>query len=132
MSDPSPTAVVARFMEAFAAGDMDAMVRCCGDDFVSVDYSATASGIRGEYRGAPGMAEQMARFETVAEPTAFEVLELIGEGPSVAVRTSLAMTSKRTGGTYAGPMLVLCRVEDGLITRMETYPTEPETFYRDA
>lgn len=119
------------FLSAFAAGDFDAMVSYCAPGVRSLDYSASASGIRGEYEGAEGLAQELERFDAALEATSFEVLEVIAEGNTAVARSRLGLVSKRNGEPYVGPLLTVFEVADGKITLMETFPTEPESLYLD-
>lgn len=121
--------VVDGFLEAFASDDFDGMLAHCSPEMRSVDYSAVASGIRGEYVGPSGLADQMEAYDAVLDTTSFEVAEIVGGGDTFAVRTRLGLRSKRTGETWDGPLVLVLEVTDGKISLMETYPTEPETFY---
>lgn len=129
MTGPDSRSVVDSFINAFAADDLDGMLAHCAPEMRSVDYSAAASGIRGEYVGPAGLADQMEAYDAVLDTTSFEVQEVVGAGDTFVVRTRLGLRSKRTGETWDGPLVLVLEVADGKISLMETFPTEPETFY---
>lgn len=129
MTDTTARSTIEGFLNAFAANDVDEMLGYCSPGVRSIDYSANASGIRGEYEGHAGIREQLVRFDSVLEATSFSVDEVVGSGSTWVARTRLGLKSKVTGESYTGPLLIVYEVDEGVITKMETYPTEPESLY---
>lgn len=108
-------AVARAYVESFASGDPDAIAVHVADGFVNEHTAALGSGCigRDEYRRRlPGF---LAGFPGLA----YEVEDVIGEGPVVAVPYRMTASPPEGDVSLRGVMVI--EVHDGLITRRTDY-----------
>jgi len=124
MSEADTLALIRRYIDAFNAGDRDAMLACLSDD-VAHDINQGERQIgKDKFRWFLGMMDRhyRERLEDVAV--------MVGEGGGRAaaeftVRGTYLATAEglpeANGQTYSLPAGIFFEVDDGLISRVTTY-----------
>ncbi|MBE0692333.1 MAG: nuclear transport factor 2 family protein [Aquamicrobium sp.] len=124
MSEADTLALIRRYIDAFNAGDRDAMLACLSDD-VAHDINQGGREIgKDKFRWFLGMMDRhyRERLEDVAV--------MVGEGGGRAaaeftVRGTYLATAEglpeANGQTYSLPAGIFFEVDDGLISRVTTY-----------
>jgi ketosteroid isomerase-like protein len=110
--------LVRRAYDAFARGDLPALVGCLADDAECVLSDETPYG--GVWRGPQGIARGIEGLAGHYEELAVEVSELVGDGDTVVV---LGQIHGRAlgGGNLWQPFAHVVRVREGRITHMTSY-----------
>ena len=107
--------VARSYVESFASGDPDVIAAHVADDFINEHASALGSGCRGrdEYR------QRLPGFLASLPGLRYDVEQVIGEGPTVAVPYRLTGTSDGHPVDLRGVMLI--DVADGAVARRVDY-----------
>lgn len=107
--------VARSYVESFATGDPDVVAAHVADDFVNEHASALGSGCRGrdEYR------RRLPEFLASLPGLRYDVEDVIGEGPTIAVPYRLTAVSDGHPVDLRGVMMI--DVADGKVTRRTDY-----------
>lgn len=124
MSEADTLALIRRYIDAFNAGDRDAMLACLSDD-VAHDINQGGREIgKDKFRWFLGMMDR--HYRECLE----DVAVMVGEGGGRAaaeftVRGTYLATAEglpeANGQTYSLPAGIFFEVDDGLISRVTTY-----------
>ena len=124
MSEADTLALIRRYIDAFNAGDRDAMLACLSDD-VAHDINQGGREIgKDKFRWFLGMMDRHYRERLD------DVAIMVGEGGGRAaaeftVHGTYLSTAEglpeASGQTYSLPAAILFDVDDGLISRVTTY-----------
>ena len=106
-------AVVGGTYEAFERGDVEAIFAVLADDLVWVNHTS----------GSPfaGMQEMFEAIDKELENPKLRVQALVADGDHVVALLEQDYTSKSTGAAFSGPLIHVCEVHDGRITRVDEY-----------
>lgn len=123
MTDPSPKAVIARWVALYnEPAGLAAMPDLFADDAVS-ESTASANGPARTIVGKEAQAKRISAFASTFRDWSFAVHETVAEGERVAIRyTWRAICTEPLGGFGAGTVLridgtTFFTVQDGLIVR---------------
>jgi hypothetical protein len=121
MSSPS-AAVVRKFLDSFAGGDVPTALSCFAEDCV-VD-EAHGLPFSGRYVGHAGFLDILGRMSAHfdAKVTSTEVLDA---GEVVIGKLGLTFTSKASGRELATTVVELYTVAQGRITHADVYYKDP-------
>lgn len=124
MSEADTIALVRRYIDAFNAGERDAMLACLADD-VAHDINEGGRKIgKDEFRWFLGMMDRHYRERLE------DVVVMAGQGGGRAAAeftvhgtylTTAEGLPEASGQTYALPAGIFFEVDDGLISRVTTY-----------
>jgi ketosteroid isomerase-like protein len=112
-----PVAVVTRFNEAFARGDVDAVMGMMTDDCIFEDTEPPPDGER--HVGQAAVREVWERFFAETEAPRFETEELFAAGDRVVGRWRFSWGGPESGGHVRG--VDLFRVRDGKVAEKLAY-----------
>ena len=113
-------AVVGGTYEAFERGDVEAIFAVFADDIVWVNHTS-GSPFQGEHKGIAGMQEMFEAIDKELENPKLRVQALVADGDHVVALLEQDYTSKSTGAAFSGPLIHVCEVHDGRITRVDEY-----------
>ena len=112
-----PVAVVAKFNEAFARGDVDAVMAAMTDDCIFENTFPAPDGER--YEGAKAVQIFWSKFFAGTETPRFETEELIAVDDRVVARWRFSWGNATTGGHVRG--VDVFRVRDGKVAEKLSY-----------
>jgi ketosteroid isomerase-like protein len=114
----SPADVVRRAHDAFATGDVDAVMRLCADEITF--HIPGTSPLAGEWAGRERVLEFFAKAAELSEGTlALSPDEVLADGERVVVLTRVHARRKGRSETFTNVHAM--RVVDGKITELREY-----------
>ena len=115
-------AAVAAAYDAFARGDVQAVIDMNTADAVWTIYSAPTSPLHGEHKGRDGIAALFGLIGEHIEITAFDMRPIAAEADVVVAQGEQAYTVKSTGKSVRGPLLHIFTFQpDGKVARFEEF-----------
>ena len=113
--------VVRMFFERVSRGEIDASLELvAGDSVLEVPPSMSAE--PDVYLGHEGARRYMAGFDGLVEGVRFDALDMLEETGHVIVLMRTSGRGATSGIDIALEAAVVCRVEDGKITRLKPFP----------
>jgi ketosteroid isomerase-like protein len=111
--------VTRRFIDAFGARDLRALLSCCDPE---IEFHSTFAAIGGaDYRGHDGMRTWYRDLEEEWGETGSEIEALYDLGEHTLALTVFRGHGKRSGVEAALPAAVVTRVRDGLVVYAKAY-----------
>lgn len=121
IAPPGPEAIVARFVEAFNAHDVDAMIALAHDDIEWLSVSGAAITI--ETRGHEALKESMAAY-FAACPSCRSALAWTKTGVSRVAVLERATWTAKDGSTRSQASIAVYELEGRKIRRVHYFPAE--------
>ncbi|MET0987935.1 MAG: nuclear transport factor 2 family protein [Steroidobacteraceae bacterium] len=112
-------AVVKRFYELFAAGNVDECTKLFSDDFILHEPDGLPYG--GKYRGKRGVLDIANRFLSTWATHSVEVVQLATGGDHVMSRAQLSGSHAKTGRSWSMPIIEDFRMNNGVIVEMTIF-----------
>lgn len=113
--------VVRAFFERFGSGDADFALELISEDCV-LEVPPSLSAEPDVYEGHEGARRYMRGFDGLVDDVRYEALEILEEEGRVIVVMRVAGRGATSGIEVALDVVVVCRVKDGKITRLDPYP----------
>lgn len=118
----TPKIVVDTMLNAFAAGDVDAIVDTVSDDTLWI-YHGTQVIPKGEFKGKEGVRKFFTRILRGTEVLEFEAERFIIQDNVVVILGHEHQRVKRSGKELKQKWVQIYTVENNLITKMEEFAT---------
>ena len=115
----SPKHVVTKAQDAFQRGDIEALLANVAQDAVWRQSPLLPYG--GEYRGHDGARDYFAKLDSYFETLAFSSHQIIEQGASVFTFGRYEAKGRRTGKIASSDWMAVWRVENGKITRSDSF-----------
>jgi ketosteroid isomerase-like protein len=112
--------LVAHLFDAFATGDIDAVIGLISDDFVLV-VPPSMSAEPDTYEGPAGARRYMDAFEGVVDDVRFRAEELHAEGGCVIARVQVTGRGAASGIEVQMWSASIIRVQNGKVTGIEAH-----------
>lgn len=112
--------VVRGTYEAFERGDLEAIFTAFSDDIVWINHTPS-SAFYGEHKGIDGMRAMFERIGEELDVTHFQLQTLVADGDHVVALVDQGFTHTSTGQDHRGPLVHVCEVRDGRITRVDEF-----------
>lgn len=122
-STGDPLTTVQTFVAAVAEERMSDASSLLHEDFVA--YEAGGLPYSGEYRGAQGFFELMARLGDGVDVIPGPSMQFLSADNTVAVRFRLTFTSQAIGRSVEMGMVEVYTVGDGLMVELDVYYKDP-------
>ena len=116
-------AIVEKFVVAFGDGRLQDALSLLHDDFVI--HAAGDVPYSGDYRGAEGFSELIAKMVAVLEFTPSSAMKYIFDGDNVVLHYRLAFTSLASGKSIETGVTEVFSARDGLIVDLDVYCKNP-------
>lgn len=118
----SPKTVVDKMFDAFAAGNIDAILETVSEDTVWI-YHGTQVIPKGEYRGKDGAKKFFSNILNGTEIIKFEAEQFIIQDNKVVVLGNEHQKVKKSGTELKQKWVQIYTIENNLIARMEEFAT---------
>jgi ketosteroid isomerase-like protein len=116
-------ALVEKFVDAFGDGRLQDALGLLHDEFVV--HAAGDVPYSGDYRGAEGFSELIAKIMAVLELTPSPDMQYIADGDKVVLYYRLTFTSRTSGHSVEMDVSEVFTVGDGLIAGLDVYYKNP-------
>lgn len=116
-----PVEVVKQCYEAFARGDIQALLRRVSPDVSWIDPGFPDVPYAGVRCGHAGVADYVRSLRTHVEFSSFEPKQFVASGAEVVVFGECSGTDRHAGGRFRSDWAMRWRVEDGLVTVYQSY-----------
>ncbi|HEX3289648.1 MAG TPA: nuclear transport factor 2 family protein [Mycobacterium sp.] len=116
-------ALVEKFVDAFGDGRLQDALGLLHDEFVV--HAAGDVPYSGDYRGAEGFSELIAKMMAVLELTPSPDMQYIADGDKVVLYYRLTFTSRTSGNSVEMDVSEVFTVGDGLIAGLDVYYKNP-------
>ncbi len=116
-------ALVEKFVDAFGDGRLQDALGLLHDEFVV--HAAGDVPYSGDYRGAEGFSELIAKIMAVLELTPSPDMQYIADGDKVVLYYRLTFTSRTSGNSVEMDVSEVFTVGDGLIAGLDVYYKNP-------
>lgn len=116
-------ALVEKFVDAFGDGRLQDALGLLHDEFVV--HAAGDVPYSGDYRGAEGFSELIAKIMAVLELTPSPDMQYIADGDKVVLYYRLTFTSRTFGNSVEMDVSEVFTVGDGLIAGLDVYYKNP-------
>ena len=105
----------------FSPGEAEAVLELLSEDFVA-EVPPSMSAEPDVYEGHAGALRYLRGFAGAIDDVRFELLEIFEEGEHVIARVQMTGRGTTSGIEVNLPVVVVHRVENGKIARMDPYP----------
>jgi uncharacterized protein len=116
-------ALVEKFVDAFGDGRLQDALGLLHDEFVV--HAAGDVPYSGDYRGAEGFSELIAKIMAVLELTPSPDMQYIADGDKVVLYYRLTFTARTSGNSVEMDVSEVFTVDDGLIAGLDVYYKNP-------
>ena len=116
-------AVVATFVNAFGEGRLDDALSLLHDEFVV--HAAGGVPYSGDYLGAEGFSELIAKILPVLDLTPSPEMQYVVDGDQVVLHYRLTFTAHATAKSVEMSVAEVFVVRDGLIAELDVFYKEP-------
>jgi ketosteroid isomerase-like protein len=113
--------LVRALYERFSPGEAESMLELLSEDFVA-EVPPSMSAEPDVYAGHSGALRYLRGFAGAIDDVRFEPLEIFEEGEYVIARVQMTGRGTTSGIAVNLPVVVVHRVENGKIARMDPYP----------
>lgn len=120
--EQSPKIVIDKMLDAFATGDVEALVETVSEDTPWV-YHGTQVIPKGEYKGKEGVRKFFTSILNGTEVLKFEAEQFIIQDNVVVILGNEHQRVKRSGKELKQKWVQIYTVENNLISRMEEFAT---------
>ena len=117
-------------LQAFGNGDIEGLLALHADDCVWEHYAVEA-GLRGRYEGHAGIQQHLGNVQQKVDLGNVKVDGIVGDGKVAVALLQISATARPTGRSFGGPEVVVFTARDGLLTRMQVFPSEGDAPWRD-
>jgi ketosteroid isomerase-like protein len=116
-------AVVETFVNAFGEGRLDDALSLLHDEFVV--HAAGGVPYSGDYLGAEGFSELIAKILPVLDLTPSSEMQYVADGDQVVLHYRLTFTAHATAKSVEMSVAEVFVVRDGLIAELDVFYKEP-------
>lgn len=116
-------AVVETFVNAFGEGRLDDALRLLHDEFVV--HAAGGVPYSGDYLGAEGFSELIAKILPVLDLTPSPEMQYLVDGDKVALYYRLTFTARASAKSAEMSVAEVFVVRDGLIAELDVFYKDP-------
>ncbi|MCY1703871.1 nuclear transport factor 2 family protein [Deinococcus sp. SL84] len=114
MTNPT-TAPVETFFQAFAKGDMPALLDTLHPDIILSSDGPSNVPWYGTFHGHEGAKDMLGRLGSNVTTQAFEIKGIVGEGNLAMATGTLHHQINSTGKPFKGAWALVCDIQDGKI-----------------
>jgi ketosteroid isomerase-like protein len=122
LESATPTQIVERFSEVWAAGDFDRAMEFIAENCVYALYiSDELLPVGGETRGKPGIEAGLRQVRRDFDYLVYRPLEMREKAGEVRYQVEFMYRHVRSGEILTGRFRMIMRIEDGKIVRADEY-----------